>query len=146
MGGTGKKDGKHPNPVGRYRKIYKWGPKWGIYNLESEKEHLLKEIKKAERNARAGKYPKDGPCLTKNCNDRQHIRKRYLVRNTKGQQVYLVKTFGGTGYDYFFPTDGNMREKHNENTVGEFKKDGLWYSVYWYCQAPKHDDCSHPHQ
>merc|ERR1711964_549139 len=136
--GTGKKDGKHPNPMSNYK-----SGKWGLYDLDSEKEHLLNEIEKAERNAKDGKWPKDGPCLTKNGNKVKSVRKRYLVKNSKGQQVYLVKTLGGTDNTSYFPTDGDMREKHTKNTVGEFKKNDLWYTVYWRCQKSNHDKCRH---
>merc|ERR1711964_458644 len=66
--------------------------------------------------------------------------------NTKGQQVYIVKTYGNTGNAGHF-TEGDKREVHNVNTVGEFKsslenKDGHWYSVYWRCQKSHHAFCT----
>jgi len=149
--GSGFADQKHPDPEA----LYKPG-KWGIYDLSSEKRHLVREIQKAERNKKTGKtrqekYPKDGPCETKKGNEFRCVRQRYLVTNTKGQQVYIVKTYGNTGNAGHF-TEGDKREVHNVNTVGEFKSslenkdkkdDGYWYSVYWRCQKPNHDLCDH---
>merc|ERR1712000_710377 len=140
--GTGAKDGKHPEPFGPFLGDYPWGSKWGFYDLESEQEHLLQEIKQAEKyeklppmqgetldSTNARRYPQNGPCVSKYGNSRLDIRKRYLVSNTQGQLVYVVKTIGNThngepreGRSPYFKFDGNRRERHKENTVGEFKK------------------------
>merc|ERR1712000_265942 len=67
--GTGAKDGKHPEPFGPFLGDYPWGSKWGLYDLESEQEYLLNEIKQANINASDNYYPEDGPCVTLNCNN-----------------------------------------------------------------------------
>merc|ERR1712000_99736 len=173
--GTGAKDGKHPEPFGPFLGDYPWGSKWGLYDLESEQEYLLNEIKQANINVSDNYYPEDGPCVTLNCNNgnctgcgksvtveearadqcecgnngrggrvwKEDIRKRYLVSNKEGQTVYVTKTIGHTGNGDQFGFDGNKRELHDENTVGEFQDGahGTWYSVYWRCQKTDHAKC-----
>merc|ERR1711964_423887 len=161
--GTGEKNGKHPSPGGRYGDHYTWGSKWGIYNNYDEQNHLLKEIKQAKDNEAAFKeikktqdiaedglkkaaaqyYPANGPCVADKGNTDPSIRERYIVKNTYGQHVYIVKTVGDTGNGAYFVTEGKKHEKHGENTVGEFKNGDHWYSVYWRCQKSSHGDCSH---
>jgi len=173
--GTGVGNQKHPKPSGGYKGYYEWGNKWGIYNLNSEKKHLMREIKKADVYAATcgsipgckgtetkddtcsgcgkpwcGTYPVNGPCETTNGNDKKCIRIRYLVTNTAGQQVYVVKTIGGTGNGPWYARaggkEGDVRERHNKNTVGEFpyadSEGSFWYSVYWRCQKSNHDLCT----
>merc|ERR1711964_239637 len=69
--------------------------------------------------------------VTRNGNDRPYIRERYIV-----------KTVGNTGngdwYDQKGGKEGDLREKHNENTIGEFKHNNVWYTVYWRCQELYH--------
>jgi len=128
---------RHPDPSAPY-----YPGKWGIYSFANEQEYLLKQIDVAD-SQKGTSLEKEIPCLTIEGNENPNTRKRYLVRNRKGQQVYLVKTLGSTGNGSYYNHDGDKREPHNENTVGEFTTGGLWYTVYWRCQKPNHDDCSH---
>merc|ERR1711900_82849 len=151
--------GKHPDPKSPYR-----NGKWGIYHDYSVQKYLLEQIEEAETNAAKNNYPVNGPCLARHGNDHQCVRKRYLVSNSKrlpnGKEelVYVVKTFQGTGNDQtwwdsetdeemYFQKDGDKRERHNVDTIGEFKigagRDSIWYTVYWRCQKRNHDECSH---
>merc|ERR1711964_760704 len=95
-------------------------------------------------NASFGRFPKEGPCLTKNGNTHKCVRKRYLVANSQKDLVYVVKTVGDTGNSKWFNHDGHKRERHTDDTIGEFRAtDGIWYTVYWRCQESDHDSCSH---
>merc|ERR1711964_592747 len=74
----------------------------------------------------------------------QCVRKRYLVANSQSELVYVVKTVGDTGNSRWFKHDGHKRERHTDDTIGEFRAtDGFWYTVYWRCQESDHDSCSH---
>merc|ERR1711964_775635 len=91
-----------------------------------------------------GNFPRKGHPLS---NDRRERKSKYQeeisCQKPQSQQVYLVKTLGSTGNGSYYNHDGDKREPHNENTVAEFTTGGLWYTVYWRCQKPNHDDCSH---
>merc|ERR1711964_954432 len=140
---------------------------WGIYHDYSVQKYLLEQIEEAETNAAKNNYPVNGPCLARHGNDHQCVRKRYLVSNSKrlpnGKEelVYVVKTFQGTGNDQtwwdsetdeemYFHEDGDKRERHNVDTIGEFKigrgRDRIWYTVYWRCRKRNHDRCRHDYK
>merc|ERR1711964_805369 len=111
---------------------------------------LKPDLRKAQYYAERNEIPPGVPSKTIHGNDHPCVRERYIVRNSKNEVVYLVKTVGKTGNAGFFGNpEGDNREAHNENTLGEFrrwdeqKERDIWYTVYWRCQKPDHDECSH---
>jgi len=146
---------KHKTPTAPYT-----SDKWGIYSKYGEQTELLKQmsnnrlkpdLRKAQYYAERNEIPPGVPSKTIHGNDHPCVRERYIVRNSKNEVVYLVKTVGKTGNAGFFDgnPEGDKREAHNENTLGEFrrwdeqKRRDIWYTVYWRCQKPDHDECSH---